>query len=136
MDMGTSFASASAYQNIVAEALNARFAPFVSAFSKGKSVLRVVKKAPELRGPVLYAEVRATFADPVWGGSKPARLIAEIHCHDNNTADVTIWFTGCGTMEGRPLNLSHASAPYVLSAMPGALAHIESWMNERRYDVE
>ena len=134
--MGTSFASVRAYQDLIAEALNAEFAPFVHSFSKGRSILRVVKKSPELRGPILWAEVRATFADPVWGGSRPARLIADIRCHDNDTANVTIWFNGCGTMEGQPLNLDHATLSYVASALPVALRHIESWMNERRADVE
>jgi hypothetical protein len=134
--MGTSFASARVYQNIIVEALNAQLAPFVRVFSKGRSTLRVAKKAPEVRGPVLYAEVRATFADPVWGGSKPARLIAEIRCHQNDTADLVIWFTGCGTMEGQPLDLRHATAPYVVSVMPAAIRHIENWMNERRANVE
>jgi len=134
--MSASFATARLFSDLVVEALQARFAPFVAQFSKGKSVLRVVRKAPEARGSVVYAEVRATFADPVWGGSKPARLIAEIRCQPDDTANVAIWFSGCGTTEGQPLNLYRASEALLVASLPGALAHIESWMNERRADVE
>ena len=134
--MSASFATARIFQDIVVEALQARLAPFVAQFSKGKSILRVVRKAPEGRGPDIYAEVRATFADPVWGGSKPARLTAEIRCHPDDTANVDIWFSGCGTMEGQPLNLYRAREALVVASLPGALAHIESWMSERRADVD